>query len=113
MKIPNEGEGLEGCPLGYVIFNTYPFSIGLTFPFSELTRSLLIALQLSPRQVVPSYWRMFKCLDERTKGWERPLSLAEVMHCYMIRKVAPGRLTLKVKPGQPKLYNESYVNDKG
>ena len=113
LKLPSEGQGLESCPPGYVIFYAYPFTIGLSFPLPELLKSLLIALQISPGQVVPSYWRMFKCLYERTKDWDEPLTLAEIMHCYMIRRVIPGRLNLKVKPGQPKLYTESYVNDKG
>ena len=113
LKLPSPGQGVESCPSGYVIFYAYPFLIGLSFPLPDLIKALLIALQISPGQVVPSYWRMFKCLHERTKDWNEPLSLSEIMHCYMIRRVAPGRLNLKVKPGQPKLFTESYVNDKG
>ena len=113
LRLPPEGLGVESCPPGYVIFYAYPFLIGLTFPFPEIARSLLIALQISPGQVVPSYWRMFKCLYERTKSWDEPLSIAEVMHCYLVRRVIPGRLNLKRKQGRPSLFSESYVDDKG
>ena len=111
--LPPEGLGVESCPPGYVIFYAYPFLIGLTFPFPELVKALLIALQIGPGQVVPSFWRMLKCLYERTRDWDEPLTIAEIMHCYMVRRVVPGRLNLKRKTGLPSLFSESYVDDKG
>ena len=61
-KIPEEGEGPEDCPSGFMVFYSYPFSIGFRFPFSEMVRDLLIAWEVSPGQVTPSFWRLFKHL---------------------------------------------------
>ena len=111
-RIPDEGEGPEDCPLDSVVFYSYPFSIGFKFPFSEMVRDLLIALEVSPGQVTPSFWRLFKHLEEKTSESVEPLSLAEVMSCYSARMVVTGRVILRIMPGRPKLILESSISDK-
>ena len=112
-RIPDENEGPEDCPPGYVIFYSYPFSIGFRFTFSEMVQDLLNALEVSPGQMTPSFWRLFKHLEDKTSEWVEPLSLSEVMSCYTSRMVVPGRVIQRINPGKPKLVLESSFSDKG
>ena len=74
---------------------------------------MLTAIEVSPGQVTPSFWRLFKHLEDKTSKWVEPLSLAEVMSCYSIRMVVPRRVILRIMPGRPKLVLESSISDKG
>ena len=47
-RVPDEGECPKDCPSRYVVFYSYPFSIGFRFPFSKMVRDMLIALEFSP-----------------------------------------------------------------
>ena len=80
-RVPGESEGPEDCPPGFVVFYSYPFSIGFRFPFSEMVRDLLTVLEVSLGHMSPSFWRLFKHLEDKTSEWVEPLSLSEVMSC--------------------------------
>lgn len=63
LELPPSGELADWHRSGWVRFYYYPFSIGMTFPFSKLVFDVLDTLHVSPGQLMPFAWRTLACLD--------------------------------------------------
>ena len=62
-RIPEEDERADAQSADWLTLFEYPFKIGHKFPFSGLVQDALSFWSLSPSQIMPSGWRLFRSLD--------------------------------------------------
>ena len=99
---------------GWVCFYYYPFDIGMAFPFSNLVREVLIAMNVSPVQLMSSAWRTLACLDAVESKHNLGIDVAVVKHSFSLKKFNNCRFGfVNKKKDEPLILNNDMVNDRG
>lgn len=93
LELPSPGVLADWHRSGWVCFYYYPFSIGMTFPFSKLVTDVLSALHVSPRQLMPLAWRTLACLDAIKDKHHLGIDADVIKYSYTIKKFSNCRFS--------------------
>ena len=61
--VPSSDERADWYKQGWVCFYYYSFDIGIPFPYSNLIQDVLVAMRVSPGQLMPFAWMTLACLE--------------------------------------------------
>lgn len=99
---------------GWICFYYYPFSIGMTFPFTKLVSDEIDCLHVSPGQLMPFAWRTLACLDAIEEKHNLGINVDVIKHNYTIKKFSNCRFSFVNKNKDELLVlNNETVNDRG
>lgn len=114
LVLPSSGELADWHRAGWICFYYYPFSIGMTFPFSKLVLEVLDALHVSPGQLMPFAWRTLACLDAIEEKHQLGIDANVIKFNYTIKKFGNCRFSFVNKNKDELLIlNNETVNDRG
>ncbi|KAL6495300.1 hypothetical protein OROGR_030726 [Orobanche gracilis] len=112
--ILSDNIGADWFRINWIIFTIYPFELGIRFPSSKLIEDTLTALHVSPRQLMPSAWRVLACLDAVESKHDLGIGVDVVKCCYSIKKFNGYRYGLSSKKkDDPLIHNLDVMNDRG
>lgn len=91
-------------------FHEYPFSLGMTFPFSSIVSKFFEITQLSYIQVIPVIQRIFFSIDRLDHSIDLDIGRPELTHDYNLLTFVNSLFLIKVKTKKLHLILKSKQN---
>lgn len=95
----------------WVYFLSYPFSIGMTYPFSDLVTDFFEITGLAYSQVMPMMWRFLYTIDRLNDIHETQIGLPEICSFYKLWTHGNHRYVFKVRTRSDCLLEKMKNND--
>lgn len=110
--LPNPSDRADSYCKNWVYFYYYPFDIGMTFPFYDLVKDVLLTLHVAPGQLMPFSWKMLACLDVIESKHHLKIDAEVVKCCYFLKKFSGCRFGfVNRKKDEPLILKNDVVND--
>lgn len=98
----------------WVCFYSYPFDIGMRFPFTHIVENTIKALDMSPAQLMLSVWRILTCLDAIEVKHNLNVDVETIKCAYTIKKFNGCRYGfVSRKSDESLILNLEIVHDQG
>lgn len=95
----------------WVCFLSYPFSIGMTYPFSKLVTDFFDVTGLAYSQVMPMIWRFLYTIDRLNDIHGTHIGLPEICSFYKLWTHGSNRYVFKVRSSSECLLGKTKSND--
>jgi hypothetical protein len=95
----------------WVCFLQFPFTIGMSYPFSPLVNQFFEKTKLAYSQTMPMIWRILHSIDLLNKQKGLVIGLPELAACYQLRTHGHSRFVLQSRDGTRQMIPRSSHND--